>query len=86
MKPGFVYRICSKCGRVINVSRLEKGGRKYVCPACAGEPWFMTRDALCKGLWFENERREQEEWRQRYEQLRREGGRPRGEQDEIPEK
>ena len=53
MKPGCVYRICSKCGNIINVSRKEKGGKKYTCPICTGEPWYMTRDNMCKGLWFE---------------------------------
>lgn len=72
MKPGYVYRICSKCENVINVSRLEKGGKKYICPACAGEPWYMTRDSMCEGLWFENERREREAWKERYEAMRRE--------------
>ena len=45
-----VYRICRKCERIINVSRTERGGKQYICPACTREPWFMTRDWLCKGL------------------------------------
>lgn len=43
-----VYRICSKCGKVVNVSRQEKHGKKYICPRCTGEPWFMTRDGLVR--------------------------------------
>lgn len=76
MKPGCVYRICTKCERVINVSRLERGGKKYICPACVGEPWFMTRDAMCKGLWFDTQRREQELWKERHEAMRKEGTDP----------
>ena len=40
------YRICRECGREVNVSCLDKHGKKYICPACAGEPWLMTRDWL----------------------------------------
>ncbi len=76
MKPGYVYRICSKCENVSNVSRLEKGGKNYICPACAGEPWYMTRDSMCKGLWFETQRREQELWKERFESTRKEGEQP----------
>lgn len=30
-----VYRICCKCQQEWNVSRLEPGEKKYVCPICA---------------------------------------------------
>ena len=30
-----VYRICHVCGREWNVSRLDPGGKKYVCPTCS---------------------------------------------------
>lgn len=29
-----IYRICSKCGVRWNVSRIEPGEKKYICPAC----------------------------------------------------
>lgn len=46
MKP--VHRICSKCGKVVNVSSQEKHGKKYICPRCTGEPWFMTREWMVR--------------------------------------
>lgn len=46
MKP--VYRICSKCRKVANVSSQEKHGKKYICPRCTGEPWFMTREWMVR--------------------------------------
>lgn len=41
-----VERLCAKCGALVNVSNREKGGRKYVCPVCRGEPWYGTRQRL----------------------------------------
>lgn len=29
-----VYRRCRECGRDWNVSRLEPGGKVYICPTC----------------------------------------------------
>ena len=45
---GPVYRVCSKCGKMVNVSCLEHHGKKYICPRCTGEPWFMTREGLVR--------------------------------------
>lgn len=38
-----VYRVCMECGEVVNVSRFTRHDKKYLCPRCAGCPWFMTR-------------------------------------------
>lgn len=46
MKP--VYRNCRECGKRVNVSRQEKRGKKYICPRCTGEPWFMTRECMVR--------------------------------------
>lgn len=29
-----VYRVCRKCGREWNVSRLDPGEKNYICPTC----------------------------------------------------
>lgn len=51
------YRICRKCGKQVNVSSQEKHGKKYICPRCTGEPWYMTREGLVRehtpGKWVE---------------------------------
>lgn len=44
----YTYRICSKCRKMVNVSRQEKHGKKYICPRCTGEPWYMTREGLVR--------------------------------------
>lgn len=36
-KPGFVYRVCRRCGGEYNTSRREPGGKKYFCPRCEGK-------------------------------------------------
>lgn len=59
MRAERVYRVCRKCQKEVNVSRVDPGGKQYVCPVCAGEPWYMTRDWLCKGL-------EPKDWRERH--------------------
>lgn len=46
MKP--VYRNCRECGKRVNVSSQEKHGKKYICPRCTGEPWYMTREGLVR--------------------------------------
>lgn len=76
MRAERVYRVCRKCQKEVNVSRIEPGGKQYVCPACAGEPWYMTRDWLCKGLWFEQERQKRKERKEHYEKHRNDRGGP----------
>lgn len=44
MKDGLVYRICRRCGETVNVSCKERQEKKYLCPRCAGAPWYMTRE------------------------------------------
>ena len=44
MKDGLVYRICRRCGETVNVSCKERQEKKYLCPRCAGVPWYMTRE------------------------------------------
>ncbi len=34
MTTGAVYRICRRCGATWNVSALEPGEKRYVCPVC----------------------------------------------------
>lgn len=46
MKPQ--YRNCRKCGKQVNVSSLDHHGKKYICPRCTGEPWYMTREGLVR--------------------------------------
>lgn len=48
MKPQ--YRICRKCGKQVNVSSQENHGKKYICPRCTGEPWYMTREELVREI------------------------------------
>ena len=42
------YRICRKCGKKVNVSSQLRHDKKYICPRCAGEPWYMTREGLVR--------------------------------------
>lgn len=42
MRPGYVYRVCKECGEVVNVAKGVRYGKTYLCPRCAGQPWFMT--------------------------------------------
>lgn len=46
MKP--VYRNCRECGKRVNVSSKERHGKKYICPRCTGEPWYMTREWMVR--------------------------------------
>lgn len=35
-----VYRLCGKCWRSWNVSRIDPPGKQdYICPDCRGTPW-----------------------------------------------
>lgn len=45
---GAIYRFCRKCGKQVNVSALEKYDKKYICPRCAGKPWYQTREGMVK--------------------------------------
>ena len=45
---GPVYRVCRKCGKTVNVSCQMRHEKRYICPRCAGEPWFMTREGLVR--------------------------------------
>lgn len=37
-------RLCRECGLEWNVSVLEKGTKRYICPRCAGTPWYGSRE------------------------------------------
>lgn len=45
---GAIYRFCRKCRKQVNVSALEKYDKKYICPRCAGQPWYQTREGMVK--------------------------------------
>ena len=42
MRPGYLYRVCRECGEIVNVPKGVRYGKTYLCPRCAGQPWFMT--------------------------------------------
>ena len=42
MRPGYRYRVCKECGEIVNVPKGVRYGKTYLCPRCAGQPWFMT--------------------------------------------
>lgn len=42
----YTYRVCRKCGKQVNVSCKMGHEKKYICPRCVGEPWFMTREGM----------------------------------------
>lgn len=44
----YKYRICRKCGFQVNVSSQLRQEKKYICPRCAGEPWYMTREWMVR--------------------------------------
>lgn len=39
-----VTRVCRTCGLVWGVSALDKHGKRYICPRCAGTPWHGTKE------------------------------------------
>lgn len=39
-----VYRICHECGREWNVSRLDPGEKKYICPTCVWKQKIKQRE------------------------------------------
>ena len=43
-----IYRICRKCGKQVNVSSQLRHEKKYICPRCTGEPWYMTREGMVR--------------------------------------
>ena len=45
---GPVYRVCRICGKIVNVSCQMRHEKRYICPRCAGEPWYMTREGLVR--------------------------------------
>lgn len=49
MERKLVYRICRNCGEKVNVACTERHDKKYVCPVCSGEPWYMTKMYLSTG-------------------------------------
>lgn len=45
---GPVYLVCRKCGKTVNVSCQMRHEKRYICPLCTGEPWYMTREGLVR--------------------------------------
>lgn len=52
-----VTRVCRTCGLVWGVSALDKHGKRYICPRCAGTPWHGTKEWGVKRSERESQRR-----------------------------
>lgn len=44
----YTYRVCRRCGKTVNVSCQMRHEKRYICPRCTGEPWYMTREGLVR--------------------------------------